>query len=149
MNREYLEQIKSRPELWDHFTRKEEYNPEFRDQYDRFPYYLSKTRDIFEPNVSEFLIDSGYKPEYPDGKKFAVCLTHDIDIVFRTIPGRGFQVAKSLYKRDLNGFSNSLKGIFNKRDPLCNFGERMDLEEQYGAKSSFCFLALQPGDQDY
>ena len=149
MNREYLEQIKSRPELWDHFTRKEEYNPEFRDQYDRFPYYLSKTRDIFQPNVSEFLIDSGYKPEYPDGKRFAVCLTHDIDSVFRTIPEIGLNSAKSLYKRDLNGFSRSLKGIFNKRNPLCNFEEIMDLEDKYGAKSSFYFLALQPGDQDY
>lgn len=115
MNREYLEKMKSRPELWDHFTRKEEYNPEFRDQYDRFPYYLSKTRDIFQPDVSRFLIDSGYKPEYPDGKKFAVCLTHDIDSVFRSIPGRGFHVAKSLYKRDKNDFSRSIKGTFNKK----------------------------------
>jgi len=149
MNQKYFELIKSRPDLWDHFTRKEEYNPEFRDQFGRVPYYLSKTRDIFQPDVSRFLIESGYKPEYPDGKKFAVCLTHDIDSVYRTIPGRGFNLAKSVYKRDKNEFSRSIKGAFNKRNPLCNFEEIMDLEEKYGAKSSFYFLALKSGDQDY
>ncbi|MBT8507875.1 hypothetical protein AZH53_05540 [Methanomicrobiaceae archaeon CYW5] len=149
MGSEYLELLKDQPELWDHFTRKEEYNPEFSDQYDRFPYYLSKTRDIFDPTVSKYLMDSGFRPEYPDGKKFAVCLTHDIDNVYRSIPQRGFHLAKSLYCRDKNGFIRSLKGTFNKRKPLCNFEEIMDLEEQYGAKSSFYFLALQPGDQDY
>ncbi|MCK4269993.1 MAG: polysaccharide deacetylase family protein [Methanogenium sp.] len=149
MKQKYIELIKSQPDLWDHFTRKEEYNPEFRDQFNRFPYYLSKTRDIFQPDVSEFLTESGYKPEYPDGKKFAVCLTHDIDNVYRTIPGRGFNLAKSVYKKNKHEFSRTIKGGFNKRKPLCNFEEIMDLEEKYGAKSSFYFLALKPGDQDY
>ncbi|WAI01198.1 polysaccharide deacetylase family protein [Methanogenium organophilum] len=149
MNREYLERIQNQAELWDNFTRKEEYNPEFRDQHDRFSYYLSKTRDIFKPDVSQFLMDSGYKPEYPDGKKFAVCLTHDIDIVFRSIPERRYLVAKNLCRLDKNGLSVSIKGALNKRYPLCNFEEIMDLEEKYNAKSSFYFLALQPGDLDY
>ena len=146
---EYLELLKSRPDLWDHFTRKEEYNPEFRDQYDRFPYYLSKTRDIFQPDVSRFLIDAGYKPEYPDGKKFAVCLTHDIDFVFRSISQRRIPVTESILDIDKNEFLRSIKGAFNKKSPLCNFEEIMDLEDKYGAKSSFYFLALKPGDQNY
>ena len=149
MNRESLELLKGRPDLWDHFIRKEEFNSEFRDQYDRFPYYLSKTRDIFQPDVSRFLIDSGYKPEYPDGKKFAVCLTHDIDFVYQSVSRRGYHIAHSLYKKDKNTFSRSIKDAFNKKNPLCNFEKIMDLEEKYGAKSSFYFLALKPGDQDY
>ncbi|EHQ34385.1 polysaccharide deacetylase family protein [Methanoplanus limicola] len=149
MDNKYFELLKSQPDLWDHFTRKEEYEPIFRDRFDRFPYYLSKTRNIFEPDVSEFLFKSGYKPEYPDGKKFAVCLTHDIDSVYRKIPGKCFHIAKSTYKKDKAEFSKNLKSICNKKQPLCNFEEIMDVEEKYGAKSSFYFLALKPGDQDY
>ena len=70
------------PEIWDLFTRKEEYGSSIRDQYDRFPYYASRNRDIFEPKASEFLLQNGYKVEYPEGKPFAVCLTHDIDLLY-------------------------------------------------------------------
>ena len=28
------------------------------------------------------MVENGLRPEYPDGKKFAVCLTHDIDVVY-------------------------------------------------------------------
>lgn len=149
MKREYLELKEKRPDLWDHFSRKEEYNPEFRDQYDRFPYYLSKRRDIFEPNVSRFLIDSGYRPEYPDGKKFAVCLTHDIDFVYQTFSERRSHYINSLIKRSKYPFPHSIKGAFDKRMFLCNFEKTMDLEEKFDAKSSFYFLALKSGDKNY
>ena len=83
-----IEILKTKEELWDLFTKKEEYNSIFSDKYDRFPYYLSNHRDVFDPIVSRFLIENGLCPEYPDGKKFAVCLTHDIDVVYpeRIIP---------------------------------------------------------------
>jgi hypothetical protein len=41
--------LKQNKELWDLFTRREEYNPPILDQYGRFPYYLSKHRNVFEP----------------------------------------------------------------------------------------------------
>lgn len=41
-----IEVLKQNEELWDLFTRREEYNPLFLDQYDRIPYYLSNT-EIF------------------------------------------------------------------------------------------------------
>ena len=79
MNRHEI--LRQDPEIWDHFTRKEEYNASIRDQYDRFPYYASRTRDIFEPNVSQYLNEHGYSVKYPHDAPFAVCLTHDIDSV--------------------------------------------------------------------
>ena len=54
---------------------KEEYNPLLLDQYQRFPNYLSCNRDILKPKVLEILIENGFDFEYPEGKKFAVCLT--------------------------------------------------------------------------
>ncbi|AKB76689.1 hypothetical protein MSHOH_0206 [Methanosarcina horonobensis HB-1 = JCM 15518] len=73
-----FEKLKENEELWDLFTRKEEYSVTFRDGYERFPYYLSNHRSIFEPRVSKFLVENGLKPQYPDEKKFAVCLTHEM-----------------------------------------------------------------------
>ena len=77
------------PEIWDLFTREEEYHSSIRDKFNRFPYYASKNRDIFEPKASKFLIENGYHVEYPDGRPFAVCLTHDIDDVYTSITAKG------------------------------------------------------------
>ncbi|MDD4330975.1 MAG: hypothetical protein PHU28_01340, partial [Methanosarcinaceae archaeon] len=71
-----FEKLKENRELWELFTKREEYAPVSTDKYERFPYYLSTHRNVFEPEVSRFLVENGLKPEYPDGKKFAVCLTH-------------------------------------------------------------------------
>ena len=40
---------KQNKELWDSFTRREEYNPPILNKYDRFPYYLNTYRNVFEP----------------------------------------------------------------------------------------------------
>ncbi len=77
-----IELLKQNRELFDLFARREEYDTALCDMYGRFPYYLSKDRSILEPAVSKFLIENGLKIEYPEGKKFALCLTHDIDLVF-------------------------------------------------------------------
>ena len=83
-----------RPDLWDRFTRREEYEVPIRDMHGRFPYWASRDRDIFRPSVSGFLYEHGLiKPEHPDGCEFALCVTHDIDAVY-----------SSPYMKILNGF---------------------------------------------
>jgi peptidoglycan/xylan/chitin deacetylase (PgdA/CDA1 family) len=147
-----IEKLKQNKELWELFTRKEEYNPLMLDQYDRFPYYLSKHRNIFEPEVSKFLIENGLKVEYPEGKNFAVCLTHDIDVVY-LYPSKlsiMYNAAKSLKEHQIK---TALKIPFYKINknwnPLCDFEDIMALEEKYDAKSSFYFLTLNKGDLDF
>ena len=73
------------PEIWRLFTSAEEYNGAFRDGYDRFPHYMSAHRAPFEPRASRYLVEQGYRPEYPGGRPFAVCLTHDIDSVYKSV----------------------------------------------------------------
>jgi peptidoglycan/xylan/chitin deacetylase (PgdA/CDA1 family) len=149
-----IEKLKQNKELWDLFTRKEEYNPLMLDQYDRFPYYLSKNRDILEPEVSKFLIENGLnlEVEYPEGKKFAVCLTHDIDVVYLYTSKLSimYNAAKSLKEHQIK---NALKIPFNninkKWNPWWNFKDIMTLEEKYDAKSSFYFLTLNKGNLDF
>lgn len=145
-----IELLKQNGELWDLFTRKEEYNPLLLDQYDRFPYYLSKHRNIFEPAVSKFLIENGLSFEYPEGKKFAVCLTHDIDVVYLSKSSIILNTAKSLKECQ---FKSALKipfyNIREKYNPWWNFKDIMALEEKYGAKSSFYFLTVSEDDLDF
>jgi len=136
-------------ELWDLFTKKEEYNPVFIDKYDRFTYHFSKYNNPFYPKLSEFLIKNGFKIKYPGGKKFAVCLTHDVDILFyRNI--RLKEIIESARNLD---FKKSLKILYSTSNKDLVEGlslERiMDLEEKYDAKSSFYFLSLNRRDLDF
>ncbi|RXE55545.1 hypothetical protein ABH15_10955 [Methanoculleus taiwanensis] len=144
-----LELLREDPAIWDLFTRKEEYAPGLRDEFDRFPYYLSSHRNIFKPCVSEYLHDRGYRVEYPDGQPFAICLTHDIDSIYRPSLFKGYDALQSLKVGNLRKGIDSISQIRSKKLPWCNFQEIMALEEQYDATSSFYFLALAPGDKDY
>ncbi len=136
-------------DIWDLFTRKEEYTNPLRDKYGRFPYYASRNRDIFEPRASQYLVEHGYQVNYPDDAPFAVCLTHDIDAIYQSIASKGLN-AYRLFKQ--GNTPDALKKISQMRSrklPLVNFSSIMDLEEKYGAKSTFFFMAENPGDQDY
>jgi peptidoglycan/xylan/chitin deacetylase (PgdA/CDA1 family) len=146
----YMHEIlQQNPEIWDLFTRKEEYNNPLRDQYDRFPHYTSNNRDIFEPKASQYLHEHGYSVEYPNNAPFAVCLTHDIDLVYQSIPSKGLATLRALKQGELTEALHSITRMRSKKLPFCNFSAIMDLEEKYGAKSTFFFMAEKPGEQDY
>jgi len=137
------------PEIWRLFTCEEEYEAPFRDGFDRFPHYMSGNRNTFEPRTSQYLFEQGYRPEYPEGQPFAVCLTHDIDSVYQSALSKGLVSLQSLKVGNVTKALASARQIRSKKLPQCNFQEIMALEEKYGARSSFYFLALAPGDQDY
>jgi peptidoglycan/xylan/chitin deacetylase (PgdA/CDA1 family) len=137
------------PELWRLFTCEEEYEAPFRDAYDRFPHYLSSNRNAFDPRASQHLCEQGYHPEYPDGQPFCVCLTHDIDVVYQSVFRKGRDTLISLKAGKIREALRSAGHARSKKFPRCNFREIMALEEKYGARSSFYFLALAPGDRGY
>ncbi len=128
-----IEQLKNNQEIWEIFTKKEEYepDPEQLDEHQRFKQESSRYKDIFKPKVSEFLVKNGLKVKYPNNKKFAVCLTHDIDAI--SLPRR------IKLKKNILSFLNK------KWDPWYNFNQIIELEKQYNAKSSFYFLATKKG----
>lgn len=140
----------NRPDLWDRFTRREEYNNLIRDMHGRFPYWASQDRDIFRPSVSEYLYEQGLiKPEYPDGCEFALCVTHDIDVIY-----------SSPYMKILNGILSVRQGnpkravreigsVCNRKSPFYNFKEILSLEEKFGVKSTWFFQALEPGEPEF
>ncbi len=78
--------------------------------------------------------------EYPENKKFAVCLTHDIDDIY--LPNSHKLLYTLSYIKNLD--FNRLKKIWNNRkelSPYLNFKEIMKLEEKYNAVSSFYFIS--------
>lgn len=141
--------LKTNHDLWDLFTKSEEYDTTFADEYGRFPYYLSQHRHVFEPEVSAFLLKNGLSSKYPDNKKFAVCLTHDIDRVHFPIVTVAKEASDALLQGRLTkslsiAAKNSGKLFLSTLDrnlnPSHNFDRIMNLESRYGAKSSFYFL---------
>jgi len=120
-----------------------------RDQYDRFPYYASRNRDIFEPRASQYLVEHGYQVDYPDDAPFAVCLTHDIDAIYQSITSKGLNAYRLFKQGNCQGALKKISQMRSRKLPLVNFSSIMDLEEKYGAKSTFFFKADRPGDQEY
>jgi peptidoglycan/xylan/chitin deacetylase (PgdA/CDA1 family) len=141
--------LQKNTKIWDHFTRKEEYSSSIRDQYDRFSYSASSSRNILDPCVSTYLIQHGYECTYPDEKPFAVCLTHDIDDVYTSIINKAYSAIRHLKRGSLSEFTHTIVQMRSQKLPLWNFDDILKLEEQFGAKSSFYFMAENSGEQDY
>jgi len=145
-----FEILKQNKELWNLFTKAEEYDYLILDSHERFSYYLSQHRNVFEPQVSKFLIENGLDVKYPEEKKFAVCLTHDIDVLYFQKLVTLFDGCKSLFNGQIESFSRMLRSLINnKYNPWWNIREIMKLEEKYNAKSSFYFLTLDRNEVDF
>jgi peptidoglycan/xylan/chitin deacetylase (PgdA/CDA1 family) len=148
INMELYEILQKNSKIWDFFSRKEEYNSSIYDKYGRFPYYASSDRNIFEPRVSKYLIEHGYHAEYPEDKPFAVCLTHDIDLLYKSTGMKGLEALGNLPNSSFSG-REFLAQIRSKKVPWWTFSEILALEDRYNAKSSFYFMVENPGNQDF
>ncbi|ABD40148.1 conserved hypothetical protein [Methanospirillum hungatei JF-1] len=139
-----------RPDLWDRFTRREEYENPIRDMYGRFPYWASRERDIFRPSVSEYLFEQGLvNPEYPDGCEFAVWVTHDIDIIYGSPYTKLIAGCLAIKQGDTKTAKQEILSLHTKKKPYFNFDEILSLEEKYGVKSTWFFQALNPGEPEF
>ena len=143
------ETIQQERAIWDLFTRKEEYEATIYDQYGRFPYYASDCRNIFQPLTSKYLLEQGFHVEYPDKRPFAVCLTHDIDNIYKPFVRKSITALRQFGNARFFDCLNSLNEMRSKRIPWWNFSEIMAIEDRYGAKSSFYFMVQDLGDGHY
>lgn len=138
----YINDLKKEKQLWDLFTKEEEYHPKKMDKYQRVSYTASGQKNVLIPSVSKYLVHHGFHPEYTDGKKFAVFLSHDIDDI--AISPR--QVFRSMIPyplhRDHLGSIRFLTSYTKKEKPYVNFRKIVELEKKYDASSSFFFLAI-------
>ncbi len=132
-------------EAYDLFTRKEEYAAAGLDERGRFARALCANQDILDPVVSRLLVERGYRPTYPDGKAFALCLTHDVDDIY---PPLTHIALSSLYCARAFNFSQMARQVLwklNRRwpSPYLNFRRIMALESRYHARSTFYFMATE------
>jgi peptidoglycan/xylan/chitin deacetylase (PgdA/CDA1 family) len=107
---------------------------------------------LYQPVVDEhFLNNGGKKPTWPEGKPFAVCLTHDVDEVSlcalkQTLRFRKLQIlcGKSAFQkmRSFAGlFSDMSRDLMNgfNEDPLHCYERWLEVEKKFGAHSTFFF----------
>jgi len=106
--------IRKNHELWELFSKKEEYNSIKLDEHKRFSYSLSKHRNVMYPSVSEHLIKQGFNAVYPEDKQFAIILTHDVDDIY--VKWRHILLSIAYWSKNWNISStvHLTKGLFNK-----------------------------------
>jgi hypothetical protein len=104
---------------------------------------------LYKPVVDEnYLKNGGHKPTWPDGKQFAVCLTHDVDVVssyslrqsLRAIQkqllhgGSSMEIVKAFLRAAIN-----LARAGGPKDPLHFYERWLGVEKEVGSHSTFFF----------
>lgn len=97
---------------------------------------------VMTPVVSEQLRKEGYHISYPNNKKFAICLTHDVDDIYPPLSHLVLSGLYSIKKKDWSGLKKYLfwNRMGKQESPYINFQRIMELEEKYKAKSTFYFI---------
>lgn len=138
-------------DLFDIFVAKQEYEGR-KDRYGRFLYQFSNNKDVLRPIVSDYLINNGFDVEWPENHRFAACLTHDIDFIYPSWKYTLFNTTKlALNLRSQESLERLIGKIRkdNSKNPYWNFKKILELEERYGAKSSFYFKATSKDNMDW
>jgi hypothetical protein len=134
--------LRKNQEVWDEYTRPEEYFDAGYDRHTRFLFTASSNPDPCVPRVSAYLQDQGYVAEYPDDHPFAVVLSHDVDDVTVAPRHLVFAVRNAVRHREVSSTLHLARGFLNpKKSPYRTFQKIMELERKYDAMSSFYFLA--------
>jgi peptidoglycan/xylan/chitin deacetylase (PgdA/CDA1 family) len=105
-------------------------------------YYLNFLKRLIKNWSIENRKDFNPKPFWPEKKEFAVALTHDVDQIdflnFRKVLyGLGYAVRNS--GRGLGEVFRESKRIIKKKSNLVHFDKIINLENQFGLKSTFYF----------
>lgn len=82
------------------------------------------------------------KSYWPHGKKFAVCLTHDVDEFKKTYQWITRPI-RSIKNKDFTALKNQIISLYNKiqgKEPYWTFKEIMEIEKESEVKSTYYFL---------
>ncbi|MCI4670289.1 MAG: polysaccharide deacetylase family protein [Bacteroidia bacterium] len=138
-------------DIWSIFTAEGERSSSVRDQYGRSPHLLANHSPAI-PSVSNYLTQQGFKPEYPEGKEWGVLLSHDVDwLNYVGLSGRNLMVrqAKRLLKGQVSDFLKGWVEGKNRRAAEYRLELLLEAHEKRNIHSSYFFLALEAGDEDF
>jgi hypothetical protein len=98
---------------------------------------------LYRPVVDErYLENGGKKPIWPSQKNFAVCLTHDVDIVSNyCLKELSRQLRTSLLCGRSDFFKKKKSFLYSNKDPLHCYERWLGAENEIGANSTFFFWA--------
>ena len=144
-----IETLRRDHEIWDLFTKKEEYSPDILDKFDRFPRWATANKDVFHPHVSDYLVRNGFTIEYPEGSPFCICLTHDIDQVYSKCGARLFESIRHMAGGRGMSAVREIINLHSPKTPWWNFSNIQELEETYGARSTFFFKVQNENERDF
>lgn len=143
----------SKEETWNTFIANQKNNNFEKDTLERDFCSISKSKNIKTPIVSEYLLKNGLQPKYPGGRKFGLCVSHDIDVLYRNKfhNGNSDDGWKSLISNEIRSTFCKFKNVYIKQDihPEYAISETLKYGKKYGLNSSFYFLALQNGELDF
>ena len=148
-------------------SRREEYGDTNLDKWGRFDHdksFLVQNGLDQSPIIDELIIEVirqlnlKIRNVWPEGKKAAVCLTHDVDAIdgfsyfwLRKMNWfwRWFRATLEGKQRDANNWISTLKQWKrykrNNFDPMDSFDQIQELEDSYGFRSTFFFMSLLHG----
>jgi peptidoglycan/xylan/chitin deacetylase (PgdA/CDA1 family) len=131
---------------WDVFTAEWERRSSMRDDWDRVPSTASPHGTVLEPSLSLRLHQLGFRPTYPNGATFAVCLSHDVDVLITSQR----EMFGTLRRGQIPINGRNLAAVLHRGvDPRWDLEGILKLEATLGVPSSFYFLALERGDEDF
>jgi peptidoglycan/xylan/chitin deacetylase (PgdA/CDA1 family) len=87
------------------------------------------------------------KSSWPEGKKFAVCLTHDVDEIKKTCQWIS-RPLRFLAQRDFGGFKGQVYSLVQKimgKEPYNTYDDIISIEQDLGAKSTYFILKERGG----
>jgi len=140
------------PDFFSVYTNSNQYDNPLKDRYNRDRYYNSFNGDIFTPVLSKQIQQEGFVPHYPGNKKFAVCISHDIDHLFnqQAFTRKIINTTKHFLKGRFNGAYSSLKSIVKEEiAPQNSLKTLREINNAFHVKSSYYFLSLDKGEEDY
>jgi len=124
----------------------EHLSPEEKTQTAHIPFVDIYEEMLFD-SLREYKKDRGIllekKPFWPNGKKFALCLTHDIDEIRKTYQYFTRPIIHLKRKeagRSLNHVTSFFSDKANRRNPYWTFPEMLSTEEKLGVRSTSYFL---------
>ena len=129
--------------LRDLFTLKNELHVK-RDAMGRVVNGFDSNPDFQSPVVSQFLFEKGFRPVYPEGKKFACVISHDVDLVMKA---RWKQSARRFIRGNFLAAAQSF--TTSREYPPWNLQMLIDFEKENNLPSSWFFMAFEKGDRDF
>jgi peptidoglycan/xylan/chitin deacetylase (PgdA/CDA1 family) len=123
-----------------------------RDAHGRFP-AESASLDLLDPPLERLRRELGIEPPRWFGARFAVALTHDVDVPWRwsgarAVRGTAARLKSALIARRSRAAAREARALtalprhkLRRTDPNWSFEQVMTLEREHGARSTFFLLA--------